>query len=107
MKKVLCVLVVIAGMCVGVFSEEIESPLLKLDFPLFDLPYQIEAGDAMGYGFFGSYTSPSMAQSLAIATDVFSAFHYGMGKFYDSSRMHPVFKNILFYGGTILGDILL
>jgi hypothetical protein len=33
---------------------------LKLDFPLFNLPYQITAANTLEYGFFGSYTHPSM-----------------------------------------------
>jgi hypothetical protein len=37
------------------------SSQLKADFPLFDLPCQIDAMDTSGYGFFGSYTSPGIA----------------------------------------------
>ena len=106
MKKVLFFTLIV---CINVFgfSQENETPSLKLDFPLFDLPYQIDVMDAMGHGFFNSYTSPSMAQSLAIPVNILSAFHYGMDKFYDSSNMNPILRNTIFYGGTILGDIFL
>ncbi len=82
-------------------------PGLKLDLPLFDLPYQISSMDAVGKGFFGSYANPSMAQSLAVSTDIISGFHYGMKMFYDKvSIENNKFKNILYAGGTALIDIL-
>jgi hypothetical protein len=83
-----------------------EKPaLLKLDFPLVDLPYQKDAMSTVGHGFFGSYANPGMTQSLAVTTNMVSAFHYGMRKFYDSSNKNPILKNIIFYGGAILGDV--
>ena len=106
MKKIIFFTLIIFINAFG-FSQETESPLLKLDFPLFDFPYQIDVMDTVGYGFFGSYTSPSMAQSLAISVNIFSAFHYGMSKFYNSSSMNPILRNLIFYSGTIFGDILL
>jgi len=36
-------------------NTKIVNPALKLDFPLFDLPYQIEAMNTVGHGFFSSY----------------------------------------------------
>jgi len=80
---------------------------LKLDLPLFDLPYQIDAMDTAGHGFFSSYANPSMAQSLAITADMFSGFHFGMKKFYDTTGMNSIFKNIIYYGGTAAGDVIL
>jgi hypothetical protein len=47
------------------------------------------------------------AQSTAVTTDMYSAFHYGMKVFYDSVNMNTVLKNIIYYGGTVLGDFLL
>jgi hypothetical protein len=86
---------------VCVFSED---TALKLDFPLFDVPYQIDAMHTVGYGFFSSYANPSMAQSAALAADMYAGFHYGMKYFYDFSNMNAIVKNIIYYGGTILGD---
>ena len=80
---------------------------LKLDLPIFDLPYQISAMETVGYGFFSSYANPGMAQSLAVTVDMFSGFHYGMRTFYDTSNMNYIFRNIIYYGGTALGDTLL
>ena len=107
LKKIIFFIGLIVFVCSFAFSQETEPPLLKLDFPLFDLPYQIDVMEAMGYGFFRSYTSPSMAQSLAIPVNIFSAFHYGMSKFNDSSSMNPILRNTIFYCGTIFGDLLL
>jgi hypothetical protein len=91
---------------VYVFAEYKQS-LVKLDLPLFDLPYQIDAMNTVGYGFFSSYANPSMAQSMAVTMDMYSGFHYGMRFFYDSVDMNTVLKNIIYYGGTALGDFLL
>jgi hypothetical protein len=84
-----------------------QNATLKLDLPLFDLPYQIDAMNTVGYGFFSSYANPSMAQSMAVTTDVFSAFHYGMKSFYDSANMNADLKNVIYYGGIAVGDFLL
>jgi hypothetical protein len=78
-------------------------PQLKIDFPLFDLPYQIDTMDTSGYGFFGSYTSPSMDQSMALTVDIYSSLHFGMRKLYDSLTIAPMWKNALYYGGTAAG----
>ena len=88
------------------FAQNNES-VLKLDLPLFDLPYQIDAMNTVGHGFFSSYANPSMAQSSAITVDMFSGFHFGMKKFYDTSTMNNIWKNIIYYGGTALGDSLI
>jgi len=83
------------------------EPALKLDLPLFDLPYQIDAMNTVGYGFFSSYSNPSMAQSLAITADMFSGFHFGMKRFYNTSNLNNIWKNIIYYGGTAAGDGIL
>ncbi len=83
-------------------------PALKLDLPLFDFPYQIDAMNTVGRGFFSGYANPSMAQSLAFTHDIISSFHYGMKAFHDKVNMENVtFKNIIFFSGTVLGDFLL
>jgi hypothetical protein len=76
---------------------------LKLDFPLFDLPYQIDAMNAAGYGFFSSYSILSMEQSIALTTDVYSAMHFGLVKMRDALPWASLYKNIAFYTGTAAG----
>jgi hypothetical protein len=94
-------------MTFNIFCVSAKNTAVKFDLPLFDLPYQTDAMNTTGYGFFGSYANPSMAQSTAITTDMYSAFHYGMRFFYDFSNMNTIFKNIIYIGGTVLGDYLL
>ncbi|GHU84459.1 hypothetical protein FACS189473_1900 [Spirochaetia bacterium] len=81
-------------------SDKIE---LKLDFPLFDFPYQIDTMNTAGYGFFGSYSSLSMDQSLALTMDVYSSMHFGLKKLYDSLTLAPIWKNVIYIGGTAAG----
>jgi hypothetical protein len=88
-------------------DERLMYPELKLDLPLFDLPYQIEAMNTVGYGFFSSYANPGMGQSLALTVDVYSGFHYGMKYFYENSDINEMLKNIIYYCGVGLGDFLL
>ncbi|MDR2398737.1 MAG: hypothetical protein LBD74_08275 [Spirochaetaceae bacterium] len=66
----------------AVFPQNNE-PTIKLDLPLFDLPYQIDAMNTVGQGFFSSYANPSMAQSSALAMDLYSAFHFGVKALFD------------------------
>jgi hypothetical protein len=87
-------------------SNPINGPtVLKLDFPLFNLPYQIDTIITAGYGFFGSYTSLSMDQSLAVTMDVYSSMHFGLRKLYEGLTLNPVWKNAIYYGGTAVGLI--
>jgi hypothetical protein len=79
---------------------------LKLDFPLFDLPYQIDAMNTVGHGFFSSYANPSMTQSLALTLDIYSSFQYGMKYFYDNSRLNETLKKIIYHVGTGLGEYI-
>ncbi len=79
---------------------------LKLDLPLFDFPYQIDAMNTVGHGFFSGYTNPSMAQSSAVSADLISGFHYGMKAFYDKVNINKILKNVVFFGGTVLFDFL-
>jgi hypothetical protein len=60
------------------FSQSIDEPALKLDLPLFNLPYQINAAKTLEHGFFESYTYPGMEASLNITGGVYSGFHYGL-----------------------------
>jgi hypothetical protein len=78
-------------------------PKLKLNFPFFDHPYQIDTMDTSGYGFFGSYTSPSMNQSLALSMDIYSSLHFGMRKLYDDSGISSMWKEAIYYGGSVAG----
>jgi hypothetical protein len=94
---------ILSAVCI--FAEDTE---LKLDLPLFDFPYQIDAMNTVGYGFPGSYVNPSMAQSAALVTDVYSAFHYGMKSLYDLVDMRDIIlKNIIYCGLIFGGDYFL
>jgi hypothetical protein len=86
----------------GIYSY----PKLKLDFPLFDLPYQIDTMNTAGKGFFGSYTSLSMDQSLALTIDVYSSMHFGMRKLYDSLTIGEIWKKAVYYTGTAAGILV-
>ena len=94
----------------ALFSQEIagqgEKPAkveLKVDLPLFDLPYQINVMDSMGYGFFSTYGSPSMSQSLSLTMGVYSSMHYGLKKLRDSLDLAPIWKNVIYCGSTAAG----
>jgi hypothetical protein len=87
----------------GIEGNEETKVELKLDFPLFDFPYQIDTMNTAGYGFFGAYSSLSMDQSLALTLNVYSAMHFGMKKLHDSLTLEPVWKNIIYIGGTAAG----
>jgi hypothetical protein len=104
MKTKFIIVFCIVFNAVCIFAED---RVLKLDLPLFDLPYQIDAMNTAGHSFLISYANPSMAQSTAIVTDVYSAFHYGMRSFYDFVNMETISKNIIYYGGILLGDYFL
>ena len=80
---------------------------LKLDLPLFDLPYQRDAMDAVGRGFFGSYANPGMSQSLAVSTGLYSGFHYGMKRFNENSNIRKPIKELIYRYGLLLGDFIL
>jgi len=81
---------------------------LKIDLPLFDFPYQKKAMDAVGSGFFGSYANPSMSQSLAVSTGVYSSFHFGMKHFYENSNIrNRLVRRLIYDWGTLAGDLLL
>jgi hypothetical protein len=77
---------------------------LKLDFLLFDFPYQIDAKETVGKGFFSGYANPGMAQSLAVTTNIYSVFHYGMKELMVKKNIS---KKLFGYAGIILGDMLL
>jgi len=88
------------------------EPALKLDLPLFDFPYQIDAMNTVGHGFFSSYANPSMAQSLAVTTDIHSSFHFGMKALFDKWDLNVSLgwwnlKTWLFNLGLGIGNYLL
>jgi len=105
-------MVLVFGMPVYLAAEDnaVETPAqpkLKLDLPLFDFPYQIEAMNTVGHGFFGSYANPGMGQSLAVTSDIYSAFHFGMKHFYDNSGLGQMWKDVIYNFGILAGDFLL
>jgi hypothetical protein len=110
MRKNVFPLVILGALsAVGLFgqTESNGTPGLKLDFPLFDFPYQLEAMDTAGHGFFSAYANPSMGQSLALTTDMVSSVHFGLRWFYNSVNWHPFLKNTVYYGVLGLGDFIL
>ena len=85
---------------------QITYPGMKLDWPVFDLPYQIDAMNTAGYGFFGSYANPSMTQSLALSKNIVTGFNFGMKYFYYNAAMDESLKILIYFGGTTLGVLL-
>jgi hypothetical protein len=88
------------------FSFQITAPDIKLDWPLFDLPYQIDAMNTVGRGFFSGYANPSMTQSLALSQNIVASFNYGMKYFYDHVTMDEPFKTYFYFSGVSLGVLL-
>jgi hypothetical protein len=89
-------------------SESDSSPVaLKLDLPLFFLPYQIDTAKIPDYNFFYSYTHPDMGASLAITSDMYSSFHFGMNKLQGVMGRDVFWKKLIYYGGVAAGDFLL
>jgi hypothetical protein len=86
--------------------NENANPVLRLDLPLFDLPYQINAMNTVGHGFFSGYANPSMTQSLALTLDIYSSFQFGMKYFYDNSGFNETLKKIIYHVGTGLGEFI-
>ena len=87
-------------------AEQNEQPArveLRLDLPFFDLPFQVHSMDAMGHGFFHTYTSLSMNQSLAITTGVHSAIHFGARQLRDSLNIDTPLRNAVYFGVTAAG----
>jgi hypothetical protein len=44
-----------------------------------------------------------MDQSLAFTVDLYSSLHFGMRRLHDSLGIAPVWKNVIYYGGTAAG----
>ncbi len=84
-------------------NNVLDKVALKIDLPLFDLPYQTNTMQAMEHAFLYTYTSPSMNQSLALTMGVYSSMHYGIKKMYDSLTFAPLYKNLIYAGSTAAG----
>jgi hypothetical protein len=85
-------------------SEEYTAKVeLKVDLPFFDFPYQTDTMNAMDYGFFNTYSSLSMNQSMALTMDLYSAMHYGLKKLNDNLDIPKEWKALIYYGGTVAG----
>jgi hypothetical protein len=89
------------------FEEENVYPALKLDLPLFDFPYQIEAMNTVGHGFFSGYANPSMSQSLAVTTDLVSGLNFGLKYFYENSTIKERVKGAIYMAGLGFGALFL
>jgi hypothetical protein len=70
-------------------SEEKTAKVeLKLDIPVFDVPYQTDA---------------NMNQSLKLTTGVYSSMHYGLKKMYDGLNFTPFWNDAIYYSATAAG----
>jgi hypothetical protein len=111
MKRIVLIIYVLCLSPTVLLSAQSEtaapSVALKLDLPLFSLPYQIDAAKIPDYGFFDSYTHPDMGASLAITSNVYSSFHFGMNKLRDVIGQDAYWKRFVYYGGVAAGDFLL
>ena len=65
------------------------TPTLKLDLPLLDFPYQLDARRTTG-NFFKAYANPSMQQSLALTTNLYSSAHVGLQKAFEPIGNKPL-----------------
>jgi hypothetical protein len=84
-------------------KEQKDKSVLKIDMPFFDLPYQVDIIDSVDGYFPQSYGSLSMAQSLALTTDMYFAMHYGLKKMYDHLDFKPFWNKAIYYGTTAAG----
>lgn len=82
-----------------------DNAILKLNLPLFDLPYQFDAANTGGYAFGNQYPALSMRQSLDLTVDVYSSMHFGLKKLHDYMPFDPIWKNAVYYAGTGIGII--
>jgi hypothetical protein len=88
-------------------QSKIDNPSLKLDLPVFDFPYQINAANIPDYNFLDSFTHPGMKTSLAVTSGLYSAFHFGMKQFKDYVGYDEYWKKFVFNAGLMSGDMLL
>jgi hypothetical protein len=108
MKIVLFVIISFIFTPFNLFAQSIiDNPKLKLDLPVFDIPYQINAANIPEYNFFDGFTHPSMKTALAVTGDIYSAFHFGMKQFKDYAGSDVYWKRFVFNAGLITGDIVL
>jgi len=68
--------------------------------------------NTVGHGFFSSYANPSMAQSLAVSTDIVSSFHFGVKALFDNWDLNVSIglldlKSFLYDLGLIYGNLFL
>jgi hypothetical protein len=79
-------------------------PVLYLELPLLDLPYQADAAKTVNNGnatfgsFFGGYANPGMHLSLSVSTDLYTGLHYVIGRLFtiDSLPYYGFGKRLLF-----------
>jgi hypothetical protein len=80
---------------------------LKLDLPVFDIPYQINAADIPEYNFFDGFTHPSMKTALAVTGGIYSSFHFGMKQFKNHIGSDAYWKRFMFNASLAAGDMFL
>ena len=76
----------------GQTKDSFNNPSLQLELVLLDLPYQSDAtktvnnGNAKFGNFIRGYANPSMQQSLALSTDLYSATHFGIDRLFKKNK---------------------
>ncbi|RPH32774.1 MAG: hypothetical protein EHM93_08070 [Bacteroidales bacterium] len=95
-------------------SDSIKFPVLKLDIQLFDLPYQLDAAKTVGNGsvnfgsFMKGYANPSMSQSLALTSSLYSAAHSGIDQLFEGSKFSKKKRRDFLHAATLfLSDFIL
>jgi hypothetical protein len=96
------------------FNDSTQSSAVYLELPLLDYPYQIDAaktvsGENANLGsFLKGYANPSMHLSLAIATDLYSGMHWGIGRLFDTENLshQGLGKRLLFGLSLCAADAL-
>ena len=89
------------------FDSPTLNPRLKFDLPLFDFPYQADAANRPGGSFWSAYGSPSMSQSLAVTTNLNSAFALGMNELAKKHANHRYFSYLNYAGAFLVSGFAL
>ncbi|WP_207421130.1 hypothetical protein [Desertivirga brevis] len=115
LRQTLSLLVFTITLSFNLIAQDLDSisSEIKLDFPIVDAPYlnyasqTVNGGERKPGSFLKSYANPSMHQSLAITTDVYTAVHYGikngLNKLPNTSRL----KKRLSWSAHYLADFIL
>ncbi|HOF16969.1 MAG TPA: hypothetical protein PLF32_04295 [Bacteroidales bacterium] len=102
-RYLIIILTLISTTSISFTQTTTDTTGLYLEFPLFDIPYQIHASKTTGNFFFG-YANPSMNLALAMSNNLYGSAHWGITKIITTKSE---FKNILFCNLIAVGFDLL